>query len=365
MNLLKRVFPSIVILSLTITFSSCNNSDDIGYIVPLIEYPVAPNINLKTTWEKATGLESTGIQKIIQHKEILLASTIAKGVYSSKDNGSTWAISNTGVVDDNNTQLTEINTYDISSYNNSIYLITDSNIYLSKNESVSWQPTKFSSKGFISGGYRVCAIDDATICASSGSGKFIYNYSNDFGENWDFKSNDFGEYLLNYKVINNSVFATKSDKGIVSSTDKGITWSSIGLEDTRCYDFVMKTNFKLAATENGLYVYKNSEGWIKTNSFGLKGSSINNISTLIEVNNWLIALTVNNELYISKIIDEKVADWQQLELEGLEFIDSYMFISSITYSKGKLLIGTKDLNQIGQTSPTHGKGVYTAEISLN
>ena len=361
MKLLKSILSSISYFILFLIISSCSNSDD---DVIVDKSPAAPQINLNTVWEKSKGIETVGIQKIYEYKEKLLAITIAKGVFISEDNGITWISSNVGIVDENNVQLEDIKTYDISGYGNALYLLTSGNIYLSKDSGSNWEPTNFDTEGFRAGGSKICAINETTICASSGSGKFIYNYSSNSGNSWTHKTLSFANYYHNYKVNNNNVYTTKGSQGIINSTDNGKNWNSIGLESIRCYDFLFKNDLMITSTEAGIFKKNTSNEWIEGNVKGLPGITSTRISTLIENNNWIVALTYDNEIFISKIIENKIADWQQLKLDGLEFIDDYMYISALSFSKEKLLIGTTDLHNVGKTSLTHGKGVYTANISF-
>lgn len=105
---------------------------------------------------------------------------------------------------------------------------------------------------------------------------------------------------------------------------------------------------------------------MRTNERGFDNLEAESVWQFFVVNNWIFASAGNDNIYISKIINGKVADWQKMECQGLEVLDEHgIVIDCIHYKNNKLIIGTSDYFNRYEWEGTHGRGIWYANFPLD
>lgn len=346
-----------------VSFMACDKDDPEPEQPIEIEYPEAPEINTQLQFKQAESIDSVGVYELFYKEKRLFAITHFYGILASDDDGLTWSQKNEGIKQfsvDNGPPIHVYSQY-INSSNHRLYAVVSTGIYFSDDNGNTWSGTNYPENG--TGGIMgIGVFDDNTLAVSS------YNYyrSEDGGENWTFSKRDEIPYMQKFKTVNGDAYSNAySEYGIMKSTDKGKSWNSIGLLDGTCRDFIVTEDFILASNATGLYIKERDERWKRTNEQGLPEDAVTYIQELEKSGDWIFA-RAGRSIYISKIINGKISNWQKLELLGLDIFDHYLIkINQIEYVNNRLVIGTLDAEASWSVAPVYGRGIWYADFPLN
>ena len=317
-------------------------------------------VNLSPEWNQSPETEKMSIAQLYPYKEKLFCLSEKSGIQVSS-HGITWQSANQGIKgtkDSNDPTDTIINGYNISGYGDYLYvLVTGDNIYVSNDIGHSWDSTLYNINGWLFGASNICAIDESVICASSGSGRFIYCRSEDYGVDWSEQSMDFGQYLREYKVFEEKSYAISLEEGLVQTSDKGISWSTVGFKGQYIYDYLISSESMVVASEEGLFLsFDNGKNWNQANEDGLSGKSVH---LLEHHGDWYFAVSESSELFISKFRNVDFSFWNKIELYDVPPFADSKSISAIKYFNELLIIGTNDYAE------EDGYGIWYAEMILD
>lgn len=294
-------------------------------------------LNGQVSWHKSTGCDNIGTKVFSHYNNYYFAGTYNNGVFVSTNNGVSWNAANNGITVTSN--LKTVNRF--SQSGNKLFIATGhalgGDIYSSVNNGSTW-----TSTNFITGATDIVALD-SVVCASTGSGTFIYSRSTDWGNSWKqtlFYTNfERSNYLSNYKKSGGTLYARSVLTGLVSSADHGTTWQSIGFTGIYFYDYFIRSEIIGIASVKGLYLSSsNGTNWLLGNNNGLLNDSIN-IRKFALANDTVFASS-DTAVYFSILSGTSLSNWTRLNKSGLPTINKNHFISDIQYTNGVLLLGT-------------------------
>lgn len=349
-------------------FMACDKDDPEPEQLIEIEYPEAPEINTVLQFKQAESADSIGIEKFFDSNGRLLALSHHNGVLISDDQGQNWSTSNTGIdaFGFENGPKIYIEARDINKGENELYVLTDRSVYKSSDNGTSWNSTHFERDASTFGAGDIGVFNDETVYVSGGSGRLQFYYSDNSGENWERISQSFNDFMREFHVNNNTAYSIRSGDGIICSNDNGRTWSSIGMDEKYCYGLTIGDDLMLTGAEKELYIKYADADWAKTNTKGLEDGQFAGIHQIVKHKDWLVLLSFDDKIYVSKLIENKVADWQKLELNDLDVFDHDLIsIKSIYYFDQKLFVGTLDIHSLGRFSTAYGRGIWYADFSLD
>lgn len=246
------------------------------------------------------------------------------GMYYSKDGGQTWSGMNDTLID------TRINAFAISG--SSIYAATENGLFKTTNNGISWNliSTSFSgqsiksiiivpkSNTILAGTYQnyiyrstnngsswskiTDGFDRSTIASFgadssgiifAGTDNNIYRSTSD-GTSWAKVANNITpNYVLSFAVSKgDSVFVGTSDRGILRSGDKGISWKKVnaGLDTT---DEIRSINATLL--DGQIFAASKKSGIYHSTNYGNSWNKID--SGLTDMQTTILALSSNRYLY--------------------------------------------------------------------
>jgi hypothetical protein len=321
------------------------------FLIALFVIAISTILFGQVSWKKSSGIDNLGINTFFKVNNLCYAGTVDSGIYISFDNGISFKTLNDGIIETG--PLKTVNSF--TQNNNLLYAAfghaLGGSIYSSENDGTTWIPTNFPT-----GATDIIAID-SVICASTGSGNYLFGRSTDWGENWEITPYPFNKYRYNFKISNDSIYATSNSEGLLFSNNLGVSWQTIGFDGEFCSDYLIHSGVIVLANTNGIFLSSNNgSNWMAANTDGLLNDA-SKISKFTSANDTIFAAS-NNAVYYSVLFGNELSNWTKISLNGLPNFDSDNVISNIHYSNGVLLIGTIDLSVSGTSSPKKGKGVW-------
>ncbi|MEN6292105.1 MAG: T9SS type A sorting domain-containing protein [Methanobacterium sp.] len=174
------------------------------------------------------------------------------GLYISTNNGSTWSryLENEGIV----SLLVKGTNIFAGTMGNGVYLSTDNGS--------SWKQTTLKGIGISS----LAIYGSNVIAGTTGNGVYL---SVDMGSTWKLTDLPSSEYVGQFAINDNIIYAPLYDEGIYFSDDYANTWSKVGSPPAiGVVSLATKGNAIFAGTEHGgVYLSTNNgESWIEKNS---------------------------------------------------------------------------------------------------
>jgi photosystem II stability/assembly factor-like uncharacterized protein len=236
-------------------------------------YGVYKTTNNGLNWIQ-TGLNNQTVLSLALCNNIIFAGTEQNGILKSIDNGQTWA-----AVNDQ-----KVNSFAVAG--NNIYAATYLNgVYRSTNFGQNWSYFGLSNTTIYSIG-----LNSSIVLA--GTHRKGINYTDNGGANWaSFLS---GAFSFSFARKESSLYSGTSD-GVFKSTNNGLNWFSIGLNEQSVTTIVAIGNRILAGVHgDGLY-FTDDEGanWIYA------GFINNTILAMAVSRNIIFASTHDNGVYRS------------------------------------------------------------------
>ncbi|MCK6605833.1 MAG: T9SS type A sorting domain-containing protein [Ignavibacteriaceae bacterium] len=171
----------------------------------------------------------------------LLAGSVGGGIYISNNNGTTWAVSNSG--------LTNLTVWSIHASGSNLYAGTLGGVFRSTDNGSTWSA---ANTGITSLDIRaVYSVGNVLFAGSNGGG--VYR-STDSGGSWAQKAG--GSVYAFSLVCGTDLYAgLLNNGGIIKSTDNGLTWTgdNTGLQNPTVTSFATGANYLFAGTFGGAY----------------------------------------------------------------------------------------------------------------
>jgi photosystem II stability/assembly factor-like uncharacterized protein len=223
---------------------------------------VALSVNYGASWRLVNkGLTNNWVQTIINNGTILIAGSYGNGVFTSKDNGSTWSASNLGLSGGG------LKIWTLAYKGTTIFAGTERGIFKSTDNAKSWIDVSSGIPNPSSRYVYALLIVENKIFAGTDAGVFL---STDNGSSWNEKNNG-----LTYPIVStltgngNTIYAGTDGGGVFVSTDAANTWSMInnGLSDQAkfVYAIAVKENSIFLGTAQGIMVSTNNSDWTSMN----------------------------------------------------------------------------------------------------
>lgn len=248
------------------------------------------------TWlRNNSGLKSISISKLITSGSNIFAGT-KSGIYLSTNNGTNWVEVNSGITNYYITSLA-INGTNIfaGTYGNGVYHST--------NNGAEW---KTKNSGLPFAGLNAFAVEGTNIYAGAVWG--IYRSTNN-GKDWISSCRDReSSYIYNLAVSGPNIFAASND-GLFCSVDSGRTWAYVNIG----IPFIPNV-YALAVNGSNIYAGTMGKGVIISTDYGISWyMAIPGLSKIfiytIAVNGSNIFACTNSEIYLST--DDGV-NWNQI-----------------------------------------------------
>ncbi len=188
------------------------------------------------------------------------------GLYSTPDNGATWANSNTGVPSAGLIFGT-LNSGSLYAFkSNSVYVSTTGNNW-------SMQPSTMSSSLTIKS---MTSLNGTVIAAASPNSPASFKVFHFVGGTWTLKSSPSNAmYITCIRNLGGTLFAGTTASNIIKSSDAGMTWttSSTGAPTQNCH----KYNNCLASSGNTMYCGTIGGRIVRSTNSGTNWASVYNI----------------------------------------------------------------------------------------
>jgi photosystem II stability/assembly factor-like uncharacterized protein len=282
-----------------------------------------------TTWHLSNdGMINTTIVSVLSFgNKIFAAGSNYAGLFVSDDNGNSWTPTDSGM-----TLLTQCQTI-FKDGSNILVGTFDEGIYISSDSGISWVQ---SNNGFGAwtdpNVYCFTQIGNRIIAGTMGGGPYI---SDDHGQHWSVSNNGLeNSFVHRLLTVDSNVFASVEDSGMCVSTDSGATWHSIN----NGLNILTFQTLEYDGTQiYGAYGYGASDLYVGANQGGLWTQlNIPLIDSAIQV------LHYNNDLLFAGTMGEGIfytpdhgLSWDSLNI-GLT--DSYVL--SMDHNASNLFAGT-------------------------
>lgn len=203
----------------------------------------------------------------------LFVGTADSGVYVSTNGGMSWTSANTGLTD---TRVYALAVTPTTAGKNLLAGTLFSGVFLSTNNGTSWTTT--GSAGMANATVWGLALLDTAVYAAASN---VWR-STDRGESWSSMGlSDAGAYAV--AISDTNLFAGTYLKGVYRSTDRGASWNQAwaGIEDTTVISLAVSDAGLLAGTLGGGVYYSttNGTGWVQAKE-GLTNLNIHSLVTL-------------------------------------------------------------------------------------
>ena len=171
----------------------------------------------------------------------LLAGSVGGGVYTSNNNGTSWATSNTG--------LTNLTVWTIYGFGSQLFAGTLGGVFRSTDNGATWSATNTGITSLdIRGLYSVGSV---LFAGSNGGG--VYR-STDAGNTWTNVAGG-SVYAFGLACGTDLYAGLLNNGGIIKSTDNGLTWTgdNSGLMNITLTSFAANSSYIFAGTFGGVY----------------------------------------------------------------------------------------------------------------
>ena len=248
----------------------------------------------KAQWHSMNGPQGRYVRSILCTDSLYYAAT-GGGVLVSSDQGNNWEFRNNG--------LTSCDTKCLASYNDTVFLATDENIFRTTDGGLHWTPDPYLHNHYIKhllvhngsllastyiqgvyqstegtqGEYTSDAFPSDVrypyFMADNEEAMFIATYrrsvyrSFDNGTSWELCNNGLSSDVLGIYCHNGKVFATVLGQGVMVSNNNGDSWTSSGLnKQAKGYAHLGDTLYA-ACFGNGVFAsFDNGTTWHDFNS---------------------------------------------------------------------------------------------------
>ena len=248
----------------------------------------------KAQWQSMNGPQGRYVRSILCTDSIYYAAT-GGGVLVSSDQGLNWAFRNNG--------LTSCDTKYLVTYNDTVFLATDENIFRTTDGGLHWTPDPYLhnhyikhilvhhgsllASTYVQGVYQsingtqgeyLTGIFPGDVrypyyMADNEDAMFIATYrrgiyrSFDDGASWESCSNGLNSDVLGIYCHNGKVFATVLGQGIMASSNNGDTWTSANLnKQAKGYAHLGDTLYAACFSDGVFVSYDNGVTWQDFNS---------------------------------------------------------------------------------------------------
>ena len=248
----------------------------------------------KAQWQSMNGPQGRYVRSILCTDSLYYAAT-GGGVLVSSDQGLNWAFRNNG--------LTSCDTKCLATYNDTVFLATDENIFRTTDGGLHWAPDPYLhnhyikhilvhhgsllASTYVQGVYQsingtqgeyltgifpgdvrypyyMADNEDAIFIATYKRG--IYRSFND-GATWESCNNGLNSDVLGIYCHNGKVFATVLGQGVMASSDNGDTWTSANLnKQAKGYAHLGDTLYAACIGQGVFVSYDNGITWQDFNS---------------------------------------------------------------------------------------------------
>jgi photosystem II stability/assembly factor-like uncharacterized protein len=196
------------------------------------------NMVIYPQWTQTNGPFGGEILCFISHNSNLFAGTSGDGIYLSSDNGESWKAVNNG-----------LSSYGIISFaasGNNLFAGTWTGVFLSTNNGTSWQSV---NNGLMTGDY--LEINDLAV---SGSNLFAaieggVGISTNNGADWTIAQGTTTHGIVRALAVHGTnIYAGTTYGGVLLSTDNGVNWEQIGLDNLDVLDLAVLESVIVAST---------------------------------------------------------------------------------------------------------------------
>ncbi len=251
--------------------------------------------NNGTTWNKIdTGLSNLGISSLLINGENIFAGTYGGGVLLSINNGKSWST----------TALDSQYVWSLALSDSNIFAGTQKGIYLSKNNGSSWNQI---NSGLTSLVVNSLITSGGNIFAGTTGGVFL---STNGGTNWTAADSGLtNKYIWSLFSYGSNIYAG-TEAGIFQSTNNGSKWIKFGLDSLYTYSFASTDTMLFAGTTGGVfYITKSDSNWSPLNN----GLANNSITSLLIIDTNIFAGTygvykfsINQIKTVTAVIDDRI-----------------------------------------------------------
>ncbi|HXA01736.1 MAG TPA: T9SS type A sorting domain-containing protein [Cytophagaceae bacterium] len=297
--------------------------------------------NKGTSWVASnSGLTNTNITALINMGQYIFAGTNGGGIFVSSDSAQTWTAVNIGVTNIITSFATDGTT-----------LVAGTNgggVFISANNGASWTAVNSGLANLV---VNALTVSNSTIFAGTGSGIFIANIGS---PSWSPVNTGLANTVVNGFTSNAGLVYAATNDGIYTSPDASVSWTATntGLADT--VTSVCTFNNKLYAGSKNDGIFRSSS--LSPISWSMFNTGFNNLQAYTVYNSGLLVIVATNKgLYVSR----DLAASYKASNTGLT--DS-LNVTCLTFAGSRLYVGTKN-GGIFVSSDT-GKTWATANVGL-
>ncbi|HVD97399.1 MAG TPA: T9SS type A sorting domain-containing protein [Cytophagaceae bacterium] len=275
-----------------------------------------------TSWSASnSGLTNTNITALITVGQYLFAGTNGAGIFVSSDSAKTWTSANSGV----NTS------YAITSFaTNGTVIVAGTDgggVFASINNGGSWTA---ANTGLTDLSVNALAVSGTSIFAGTDNGIFTANVNTPV---WSQANTGLSNTIINGFTTNAGLVYAATNAGVYTSPDASVSWTAAntGLVDT--VNAVVVFNNKLYAGNFKRGIYRSTS--LSTISWSMFNLGFNNLDTYAVYNSGnLVIVATNLGLYVSR---DLAASYQSA---NSNLTDS-LHITSLTFAGTKLYVATQ------------------------
>ena len=293
----------------------------------LIVFLTICNDILQAKWLPIADHDIGAIKCLIINGNNIYAGTETNGVILSTDQGVSWLKTNDG--------LTNLNVHCLLFRKQNLFAGTSSGLFFSTNKGSTWKSLKTDFSEFSV--TAIAIIDSNILVGTDDDGMWLS--AND-GIKWlnVCDSLESKPYIYTFAVNGSNIYAGEFG-GVFQSTNKGISWTLVGMKNSSVRSLNTIGSYIYAGTEaDGVYLSTNSgNNWSPINNGLLRGADV---FSIIIYKNKIYAGT-DKGVYCSTNYG---TCWEQI-LKGLNFSN----VESLTISGDNILVG--------------GDGIYVTNIN--
>jgi len=277
-------------------------------------------------WEATNGPQSTTIRALVYHNDILFAgSSHNNAIYKFNKSTQKWILSNTGLPK----EINGIN--DFLSYDNKLFVITNSGVYLSTNNGEYWESQNNGLTEFRI--VSICLYEDNILIATSAS-TYLFDFEQEVWLPLGKKVSNTMNYTIGTMHVDSTSIYLGTSEGLYVSYDTGDSWDELELPAS------FDKSIRLIYTNNDYIFIATQKYLLKSTD---KGLSWFNISPFDE-NIYTGVVLFDSQVFISTSVDglfhsnDMGLTWEQVR-NGL----NYDRINCIHYLNNEFFVGTNGL----------------------
>lgn len=242
--------------------------------------------NNGNNWIPSGNGISTKTSCVYNMNGILFAgSNMYGGIFKSTNNGLNWFNANTGIPDSMGAKAFYFyNGYLFASLDK--FFSNDKRIYRSSNEGLNWEPASNSNYCF------TFYLPVSTRLFAGAPYEGLY-YTTNNGNNW---ISSYNGSVSGIAFINNKIFVSTTNAGIMWSPDSGYTWTPLMTSppNVNMNTLFSYANNLVAGTKGGVYVSSNAGvNWTIMNT----GLQLTDVTKLLVKDEYIYAATNGNGVY--------------------------------------------------------------------